>query len=135
MYNLNPMVHLDRTQPGPIKYNAFYESFFYVHCKLQTIYSISFIFAIIEVIQIDKQNTIMKLLNSIYVERIQSQIKYDHLLSKLNRIEKAVNKIGVINNIPTLLPDFDSNFMSNWPMTNEQMFQNISKYWMIHLFH
>jgi len=60
------------------------------------------------------------------MEQIQSRIKYDHLLSKLDHIEKAVNKLGVINNISSPLLNFDSNFMSNWPMTNEQMFQNIS---------
>jgi len=81
----------------------------------------------IEVIQVAKQNTIMELLNSIYMEQIQSRIKHDHLLSKLEQIEKAVNKIGMINNIATAIPKFDSNFMSNWPMNSEQMFQNVTK--------
>ncbi|XP_050064473.1 uncharacterized protein LOC114126263 [Aphis gossypii] len=79
-----------------------------------------------EIIQIDKPNTIMELLNLIYMEQIQSRIKYDHLLSKLNNIERAVNKIGLINNASTVLPNFDDNFMSNWPMNNEQMFQHVS---------
>ncbi|KAE9544391.1 hypothetical protein AGLY_001570 [Aphis glycines] len=54
------------------------------------------------------------------------RIKYDHLLSKLNNIERAVNKIGLINNASTVLPNFDDNFMSNWPMNNEQMFQHVT---------
>ncbi|KAE9524410.1 hypothetical protein AGLY_015131 [Aphis glycines] len=62
---------------------------------------------------IDKPNTIMELLNLIYMEQIQSRIK-------------AVNKIGLINNASTVLPNFDDNFMSNWPMNNEQMFQHVS---------
>ncbi|KAE9522566.1 hypothetical protein AGLY_017036, partial [Aphis glycines] len=62
---------------------------------------------------IDKPNTIMELLNLIYMEQIQSRIKYDHLSSKLNNIERAVNKIGLINNASTVLPNFDDNFMSN----------------------
>jgi len=49
------------------------------------------------------------------------------LLSKLEQVEKAVNKIGVINNISIAMPDFDSIFMANWPMKNEQMFLNVSK--------
>lgn len=69
----------------------------------------------------------MELLNLIYMEQIQSRIKYDRLLSKLDHIEKAINKIGVINNNSTALPNFDNNCMSNWPMNNEQMFQNVSK--------
>lgn len=68
----------------------------------------------------------MELLNLIYLEQIQSRIKHDHLLSKLNNIERAVNKIGLINNASTVLPNFDDNFMSNWPMNNEQMFQHVS---------
>lgn len=69
----------------------------------------------------------MELLNLIYMEQIQSRIKYDHLMSKLNNIERTVNKIGLINNASILLPNFDDNFMSNWPMNNEQMFQHVSK--------
>eukprot|EP00102_Acyrthosiphon_pisum_P020586 XP_016657796.1 PREDICTED: uncharacterized protein LOC107883013 [Acyrthosiphon pisum] len=80
-----------------------------------------------EDIQTAKQNTIIELLSSIYKEQIQSRIKHDHLLSKLEQVEKAVNKIGVINNISTAMPDFDSTFMANWPMKNEQMFLNVSK--------
>lgn len=117
---------MDTTQPGPIIYNTYKIKKKKKYCKLKTIYFVSFIFTIIEVIPIDKQNTIVELLNSIYMEQIQSRIKYDHLLSKLDHIEKAVNKLGVINNISSPLLNFDSNFMSNWPMTNEQMFQNIS---------
>jgi len=49
------------------------------------------------------------------MEQIQSRIKYDHLLPKLDHIEKAINKIGVINNISTALPNFDENFMSIGP--------------------
>ncbi|KAL5239088.1 hypothetical protein ACI65C_006498 [Semiaphis heraclei] len=80
-----------------------------------------------EVIQTAKQNTIMELLNLIYKEQIRSRVKHDHLLSKLEQIEKAVNKIGMINKISTAIPDFDTTFMANWPMKNEQMFQNVSK--------
>lgn len=69
----------------------------------------------------------MELLNLIYMEQIQSRIKYDHLLSKLDHIEKMINKIGVINNTSTVSTDFDDNFMSNWPMNNEEMFQHVSK--------
>lgn len=68
----------------------------------------------------------MELLNLIYMEQIQSRIKHDHLLSKLNNIERSVNKIGLINNASTVLPNFDDNFMSNWPMNNEQMFQHVT---------
>lgn len=48
-------------------------------------------------------------------------------MSKLEQIEKAVNKIGVMNNVSTKIHNFDSNFLTHWPMSNEQMFQNISK--------
>lgn len=33
------------------------------------------------------------------MEQIQRRIKFDNLLSKLDHIEKVVNKIGVKNNI------------------------------------
>jgi len=69
----------------------------------------------------------MELLNLIYKEQIQSRVKHDHLLSKLEHIEKAVNKIGMINKISIAIPDFDTAFMANWPMKNEQMFQDVSK--------
>jgi len=67
------------------------------------------------------------LLNSIYKEQIQSCIKHDYLLSKLEQVEKAINQIAVINNISTAVPNFDNTFMANWPIKIEQQFQNISK--------
>lgn len=72
----------------------------------------------------------MELLNSIYKEQIQSRIKHNHLMSKLEQIEKGANKITVMNNISTEIPNFDSNFLTNWPMSNEQMFQKV--YWTSH---
>lgn len=71
-----------------------------------------------------QNNKMMELLNSIYKEQIQSLVMYNRLFCKVDQIEKSINQIGVVNNISTAVP-LDDNFMSNWPMKNEQMFLNV----------
>lgn len=65
--------------------------------------------------QLDEQSKMIELLKLIYKEQIQNRIMYELcLLSKVDKMEKNVNKIGSINNISGIeIPDFDSNFMSN----------------------
>lgn len=79
----------------------------------------------IELNQEAEQGKIIGLLNSIYKEQIQNRILYNRLLSKVDSIEKTVNKIGSLNNITNATFNFDDNFMLNWPMNNEQMFLNV----------
>ncbi|XP_050440070.1 uncharacterized protein LOC126845464 [Adelges cooleyi] len=71
-----------------------------------------------ELIQTNKQNKMMGLLNLIYKEQIQNRVLYDRLLSKVNNIET----------------NFDENFLLNWPIINEQTFKHVENSLLDNLF-
>jgi len=118
------MNHFDGIQSGSIKFNSY--NFLLMQLSFYFLYLILYL-PFIEEIQISKHSTIMELLNLIYKEQIQNRIKHDYLFIKIEQVEKAINQIAVINNISTAVPNFDNTFMANWPIKNEQQFQNISK--------